>query len=125
MVIRIARLPLGSSRASALAQRSCSLPSAGWVRDAYPDIHIGLSGVIVTAAAPAFQAFGSAAVSPQADASNTTQHQQARNMRFPSASDWRAAGLAPAVGKGPDGGDKPRRSQGFGEPPGLSRRDKP
>ncbi len=53
---KTAVFPVGSLRATALAHRSCTFPSAGFDRPPYPDIHIGCSGVITVRATPACQA---------------------------------------------------------------------
>src|SRR5690606_37603250 len=46
-----------SFRTIALARKSCCLPSAGFVRAAYPAIHIGSCGVMTTCATPASHPF--------------------------------------------------------------------
>ena len=53
VVTSTSRLPVASSRQTAFAYRSCSLPSDGLVREAYPAIHIGCSGVMTFVATPA------------------------------------------------------------------------
>src|SRR5205823_2789511 len=69
-----ARLPLASSRTSALAHKSCTFPSAGLVRDAYPDIHMGCLGVITTLATPTCQVAPSCAASGAAQTRHSNVH---------------------------------------------------
>ncbi len=58
VVTKTKRFPAASSRTSALAKRSCTLPSAGFFLPAYPAIHMWVSGVMTTWAAPALSGAG-------------------------------------------------------------------
>lgn len=61
-VTNTTRVPPASSYAAALANRCWAVPSACFVRAAYPTIHIGLSGVMSAVATPALHCVGSAAI---------------------------------------------------------------
>ena len=63
VVTRTTWPPRPSRSARAFAHRSCSTPSDGWLRAAYPDIQNGVGGVIFTRATPAWKS--PAAMGPQ------------------------------------------------------------
>ena len=68
-----ARVPAESSIASAFACNSESVPSDGFVREAYPAIHIACLGVMATAATPTFHSASSARHVAAAAATITTK----------------------------------------------------